>query len=79
MSLKLEAAKKCREIRQNAKIPMTKWAQYLGLKKEQIIQFEKGVVPIPTLVLVEYAKLKKENERKENEKNNKKNRKCNEH
>lgn len=63
MNLNLELANKCREIRQNSGLTIKEWANNLGLKREQIISFEKGVNSIPTLVLVEYAKLKKEKER----------------
>ena len=64
MNLSLKLANKCREIRRNSGITIKEWANNLGLKREQIISFEKGVNSIPTLVLVEYAKLKKENERR---------------
>ena len=63
MRTKLELANRCREIRQESGTTIKKFANSLGLKREQIMEFEKGVVTIPTLVLVEYAKLKKENER----------------
>lgn len=63
-TMKLELANRCREIRQGSGITIKKWADNLGLKREQIMGFEKGVITIPTLVLVEYAKLKKENERR---------------
>lgn len=66
MKMDLKLANKCREIRQESGLTIKKWANDLGLKREQIINFEKGVVYIPTLVLVEYAKLKKENERRKN-------------
>lgn len=64
MKMDLKLANKCREIRQESGLTIKKWAYNLGLKREQIINFEKGVTYIPTLVLVEYAKLKKENERR---------------
>lgn len=64
MRTKLELANRCREIRQESGTTIKKFANSLGLKREQIMEFEKGVVTIPTLVLVEYAKLKKENERR---------------
>lgn len=62
--INLELAKKCKETRLNSGISMIKWSKELGLKKEQILEFEKGVTIIPTLVLVEYAKLKKRMENK---------------
>lgn len=68
--MKLELSKRCRDIRQKANISIKDWANMLGLKKEQITNFEKGVIEIPTLVLVEYVKLKKESEKEENEKKN---------
>lgn len=60
--LNIELARRCKEIRQAAGISVREWAYELALKPEQINYFEKGVCEIPTLVLVEYAKLKKENE-----------------
>ena len=68
--MKRQLANKCKEIRQNSGLSVNKWADMLGLKRDQIIEFEKGITTIPTLVLVEYANLKKENERKKNEKKN---------
>lgn len=62
--MQVELARKCKEIRQESGISVDRWAYNLGLKKEQIVSFEKGITAIPTLVLMEYAKLKKENERK---------------
>lgn len=70
MNMKRQLANKCKEIRQNSGLSVNKWADMLGLKRDQIIEFEKGITTIPTLVLVEYANLKKENERKKNEKKN---------
>lgn len=64
MNQNLILAKKCRELRQSKGISLKKWAHYLGLKSEQVVEFEKGVTIIPTLVLVEYAKLKKRMENK---------------
>lgn len=60
MNQNLILAKRCRELRQSKGISLKKWAHYLGLKPEQVVEFEKGIVPIPTLILVEYANLKKE-------------------
>ncbi len=72
MIMKLKLAIKCKEIRQESGISVNKWANQLGLKKEQILEFEKGITTIPTLVLIEYAKLKKNMERKsKNEETNK--------
>lgn len=64
MSLKLQLARKCKELRQENKISLKKWSKYLGLKEEQINNFEKGIDEIPTLVLQEYLKLKLLNEGK---------------
>lgn len=71
MTAKLKLAIKCKEIRQKSGKSVNKWANHLGLKREQILEFERGVTTIPTLVLIEYAKLKENRERKsKNEKIN---------
>ena len=65
MRLKLQLARKCKELRQESKISVKEWSKYLGLKEEQINNFEKGIDEIPTLVLEQYLKLKLLNEGKE--------------
>lgn len=65
---KLELGRKCKEIRQEGRYSVTKWADKLGLKRQQIIEFEKGITAIPTLVLVEYSNLKKQNENRKKRK-----------
>lgn len=62
--LNIELARKCKEMRQAAGISVREWAYELALKPEQIMNFEKGITTIPTLVLVEYVKLKEKNDRK---------------
>lgn len=64
LGLKITVARKCKEIRQSAGITVRDWADSLALKPEQIMNFEKGITTIPTLVLVEYVKLKEKNDKK---------------
>lgn len=64
MSLKLELARRCRDIRQSFGISVQEWADDLGLKTSQVNEMEKGVIEIPTLVLQQYLKLKMINEGK---------------
>lgn len=58
MNLKLEVATRCKEIREESRISVNDWANYLALKPEHIRDFERGTLIIPTLVLMEYVKLK---------------------
>lgn len=70
MKQNLNLARKCKEIRQNAGITVNDWADTIGCKTKKVMDFEKGIINIPTLVLVQYAKLKEQNERGKNEKTN---------
>lgn len=67
MKFNLELATKCMQIRKKSGVTLRAFADSLGLKIEDIKEFESNLKPIPTKVLVEYSKLKKE---LENEKNN---------
>lgn len=58
MKLDKQLALNCYHIRRKAKISMREFADKLGLKIEDIKDFERNMKPIPTLVLVEYQKLK---------------------
>lgn len=64
MRLKLQIARKCKDIRQENGISVPEWAEYLGLKETQVKKMEKGIIEIPTLVLEQYLKLKMINEGK---------------
>lgn len=59
-NLNLEVARRCKEIRIKAGLTTKKFADDLGLKVEDIKEFESYTKTIPTKVLVEYVKLKKE-------------------
>lgn len=67
MKNNLELATKCMHIRKEAGVTYRAFADKLGLRIEDIKEFESNIKPIPTKVLVEYSNLKKE---LENEKNN---------
>lgn len=67
MKFNLELATKCMQIRKKSGVTLRAFADSLGLKIEDIKEFENNLKSIPTKVLVEYSKLKKE---LENEKNN---------
>ena len=58
MNLNLEVARRCRNIRREAGITLRQFADNLGLRIEDIKEFETYKKPIPTKVLQEYAKLK---------------------
>ena len=64
MRLKLQIARKCKDIRQESGISVSEWAECLGLKETQVKEMEKGIIEIPTLVLEQYLKLKMINEGK---------------
>ena len=59
MKLDKELAEKCKEIRKNNNITISKMSKILGIKEDTIKKYENGVLRIPTEVLLFYAKLKK--------------------
>ena len=57
MNLDKELAEKCKEIRKNNNITISKMSKILGVKEDTIKKYENGVLRVPTDILWFYVEL----------------------
>ena len=57
MMLDKELAEKCKEIRKNNNITISKMSKILGVKEDTIKKYENGVLRVPTDILWFYVEL----------------------
>ena len=57
MMLDKELAEKCKEIRKNNNITISKMSKILGIKEDTIKKYENGVLRVPTDILWFYVEL----------------------
>ena len=57
MKLDKELAEKCKEIRKNNNITISKMSKILGVKEDTIKKYENGVLRVPTDILWFYVEL----------------------
>ena len=57
MNLDKELAEKCKEIRKNNNITISKMSKILGVKEDTIKKYKNGVLRVPTDILWFYVEL----------------------
>ena len=62
MKLDKELAEKCKEIRKNNNITISKMSKILGIKEDTIKKYENGVLRVPTDILWFYVEMENGNE-----------------